>query len=119
MKLMKYICVLIMSLAFVLWVIFTQNTLDKVNLLPGQINGLKQKIEAIETISAQSGHLKDIIDGAARITEAYEALSEENARLQAENASLRDYIDGFWEFMEGEYDFEGHQERYMERIGNE
>jgi len=40
----------------------------------------------------------------------------EYERLKQENQVLQDYIDGFWDFMNEQYDFEGHQEKYMERV---
>lgn len=112
MKIQRLIIAFLATLAVLLFCT-AKNLGNSVELVAEENRGLKTKIERLDGIQNSRNFQADIDrHKITRLETQCAELTEENARLQAENASLRDYIDGFWEFMEGEYDFEGHQDMH-------
>ena len=70
---------------------------------------LKTALQKIDTLTQQ------LTQSLAKLDAILAQYQQENERLEMENEALRDERDGFWELMEQEYDFEGHQKGYMER----
>jgi len=72
------------------------STDESIAMIHSLMNQLQRKIDALDAILAQ--------------------YAAENERLELEKQGYKEQLDDFWELMNEEYDFEGHQERYMERV---
>jgi len=104
---------LIISLCLILALISVQNANLRKSIVQEtktEIGAILDEIDVLK-INQLTASLSDKISALDALLQEY---TEENGRLRQENEAYRDYIDGFWELMEEEYDFEGHQERYME-----
>jgi hypothetical protein len=114
MRAKEYMFVLITSICFILALISFQNACSvckHVSEPQTEIDPFLSVTEAIEKFDTLTQGLQERID---RLDSLLMEYATENARLRLENQAYKDYIDGFWRLMEQEYDFEGHQERYME-----
>lgn len=104
-----YPLVLILSLClFALCVSFQNGRLNTRIATQAKIE-LQTLTEAYAKLDTLTASLSDKISALDALLTEY---AEENGRLEGENQGYKDYIDGFWELMEQEYDFEGHNELY-------
>jgi peptidoglycan hydrolase CwlO-like protein len=96
---------IIASLCIVLAVLSFQNRQANMKIATQAQNASKE----LKTVNSQLDESQQVIQSQAN---QIEQLQQENERLALDNKALNDYIDGFWDFMEDKYDFDGHNELY-------
>ena len=115
MKAREFVFILIAIVSIVIALVSLQNK-NQVNLRLQQENDPSALYDAQEAYAQIDQLTQQLQQSIAKLDGILEQYATENERLTMENQALQDYIDGFWRLMEQEYDFEGHQERYMERV---
>lgn len=109
MRSREYVFVLIASICFILALISFQNKC----LVSGYVSTTETELDTILSLTDTHTKLTDLLERRiASLDALLQKYADENARLALENKALRDERDGFWSWMEQEYDFEGHNDLY-------
>jgi hypothetical protein len=104
MKPKEYMFALLLTLCVVFSILAYRNSANNINTCSEQMYALNRKIDAInDTLHNKA---VNIVLPETILTDMYD--------MAIESKSMRDYIRGFSEFMESEYDFTGHQARWGE-----